>query len=91
MEGLCGGGNEPPGSLKAICKQLEVYGADCLDRSNISRWCRFFEEGRVNLIDEARSGRPLIAVTPANVRGIEAAVTHRTAQTLHRLSFTSSD
>ncbi|KAJ4429580.1 hypothetical protein ANN_21750 [Periplaneta americana] len=24
---------------------LEVYGADCLDSSNISRWCRFFEEG----------------------------------------------
>ncbi|KAJ4441244.1 hypothetical protein ANN_11095 [Periplaneta americana] len=25
---------------------LEMYGADCLDHSNISRWIRFFDEGR---------------------------------------------
>ncbi|KAJ4436804.1 hypothetical protein ANN_16936 [Periplaneta americana] len=38
-------------------------GADCLGPSNISRWCRFFEEGH------RRPGRTVTAATPPNVRG----------------------
>ncbi|KAG8233686.1 hypothetical protein J437_LFUL008117 [Ladona fulva] len=37
-----------------------VYGDDCLDRSNVSRWCAFFQEGHVNLSDSPRSGRPTL-------------------------------
>ncbi|KAJ9601527.1 hypothetical protein L9F63_000270 [Diploptera punctata] len=51
-----------------------VYGDDCMDRSNVSRWCTFFQEGRVNLSDSSRSGRPTTAAIPQNVRGIEAAI-----------------
>ncbi|KAJ9598719.1 hypothetical protein L9F63_010605 [Diploptera punctata] len=51
-----------------------VYGDDCMDRSNVSRWCTFFQEGRVNLSDSPRSGRPTTAAIPQNVRGIEAAI-----------------
>ncbi|KAG8238107.1 hypothetical protein J437_LFUL012718 [Ladona fulva] len=51
-----------------------VYGDDCLDRSNVSRLCAFFQEGRVNLSDSPRSGRPVTVSTPQNVRAIEAAI-----------------
>ena len=51
-----------------------LYGDDCMDRSNVSRWCTFFEEESVNLSDSPRSGRPTTAATPQNVRGIEAAI-----------------
>ncbi|KAJ9581607.1 hypothetical protein L9F63_023215, partial [Diploptera punctata] len=43
-----------------------VYGDDCMDRSNVSRWCTFFQEGRVNLSDSPRSGRPTTAAIPQN-------------------------
>ena len=55
-------------------EMLDVYGDDCLDRSNIARWCSFFEKGRGNVADEPRSGRPVKASTPANVTGIEQAM-----------------
>ncbi len=44
-------------------EMLEVYRGDCLNRSNIARWCRFFENGRINLADKPRSGRPIAAST----------------------------
>ncbi|KAJ4426257.1 hypothetical protein ANN_27069 [Periplaneta americana] len=51
---------------------LEVYCSDCLDHTNISRWCRFFEEGRVNLTDkEARFKRPVTAATLPNTSTAE--------------------
>ena len=51
-----------------------VYGDECLDHINVSRWCAFFQEGRVNLSDSPRSGRPVTVSTPQNVRAIEAAI-----------------
>ncbi|PSN35974.1 hypothetical protein C0J52_25241 [Blattella germanica] len=29
---------------------------DCMDRSNVSSWCTFFQEGRVNLNDSPLPG-----------------------------------
>ncbi|PSN42561.1 hypothetical protein C0J52_15427 [Blattella germanica] len=49
-----------------------VNGDDCMDRSNVSRWCTFFQEERLNLSDSSRSGRPTTAATPQKIRGIEA-------------------
>ncbi|PSN41760.1 hypothetical protein C0J52_08869 [Blattella germanica] len=43
-----------------------MYGDDCMDRSNVSRWCTFFQEGRVNLSDSPRSGQPTTAATTQN-------------------------
>ncbi|PSN32415.1 hypothetical protein C0J52_17541 [Blattella germanica] len=62
-----------------------VYGDDCMDRSNVSRWCTFFQEGRVNLSDSPRSGRPT-AATPQNVRGIETAILNDRRVQLRALS-----
>ncbi|UYV72291.1 hypothetical protein LAZ67_9002474 [Cordylochernes scorpioides] len=42
-----------------IHRQLvEVYGEKCMDIKNVRKWCREFNEGRINVHDEQRSGRP---------------------------------
>ncbi|UYV66463.1 hypothetical protein LAZ67_4001752 [Cordylochernes scorpioides] len=42
-----------------IHRQLvEVYGEKCMDIKNVRKWCRDFNEGRINVHDEQRSGRP---------------------------------
>ncbi|UYV67273.1 HS2ST1 [Cordylochernes scorpioides] len=42
-----------------IHRQLvEVYGEKCMDIINVRKWCREFNEGRINVHDEQRSGRP---------------------------------
>ncbi|UYV70198.1 hypothetical protein LAZ67_7002154 [Cordylochernes scorpioides] len=42
-----------------IHRQLvEVYGEKCMDTKNVQKWCREFNEGRINVHDEQRSGRP---------------------------------
>ncbi|UYV84101.1 hypothetical protein LAZ67_X001176 [Cordylochernes scorpioides] len=42
-----------------IHRQLvEVYGEKCMDIKNVRKWCREFNEGRINVHDEHRSGRP---------------------------------
>ncbi|UYV84263.1 hypothetical protein LAZ67_X001691 [Cordylochernes scorpioides] len=38
--------------------QMEVYGEKCMDIKNVRKWCREFKEGRINVHDEQRSGRP---------------------------------
>ncbi|UYV70498.1 hypothetical protein LAZ67_7003341 [Cordylochernes scorpioides] len=35
-----------------------VYDLDCIDIKNVRKWCREFNEGRINVHDEQRSGRP---------------------------------
>ncbi|UYV84882.1 hypothetical protein LAZ67_X003861 [Cordylochernes scorpioides] len=39
-------------------KLVEVYGEKCMDIKNVRKWCREFNEGRINVHDEQRSGRP---------------------------------
>ncbi|UYV65316.1 hypothetical protein LAZ67_3003930 [Cordylochernes scorpioides] len=42
-----------------IHRQLvEVYGEKCMDIKNVRKWCWEFNEGRINVHDEQRSGRP---------------------------------
>lgn len=63
-----------------------VYGDDCMDRSNVSRWCAFFTDGRVSLCDAPRSGRPVTAASPQNVGAIEAAILNDRRVQLRTLS-----
>ncbi|PSN31921.1 hypothetical protein C0J52_28408 [Blattella germanica] len=58
----------------------------CMERRNVSKWCTFFQEERVNLSDSPRSGRPTTAATPQNVRGIEAAILNDRRVLLRALS-----
>jgi transposase len=35
-----------------------VYGEGVMNESSVRKWCRIFNEGRTNVHDEERSGRP---------------------------------
>ena len=44
-----------------IHRQLcEVYGPDVMSEGGVRQWCRMFKNGRTNVHDEERSGRPSI-------------------------------
>ncbi|UYV84823.1 hypothetical protein LAZ67_X003635 [Cordylochernes scorpioides] len=45
--------SQPPGAQMLV----EVYGEKCMDIKNVRKWCREFNEGRINVHDEQRSGR----------------------------------
>ena len=38
-------------------KIVAVYG-NVMNRQNVTKWCREFSEGRTDVLDEQRSGRP---------------------------------
>jgi transposase len=54
-----------------IYRQLiAAYGEVLMNESDVRKWCRMFNEGRTNIRDEERSGRPsLIAEDLKNVIG----------------------
>ncbi|GFV19177.1 protein GVQW3 [Trichonephila clavipes] len=45
----------------------EVFKDDCISRSQSGKWHKAFKEGRVEVTDEPRSGRPTTARTEENV------------------------
>ncbi|UYV62826.1 hypothetical protein LAZ67_2002058 [Cordylochernes scorpioides] len=45
-------------STDVIYSEVKVYGEKCMDIKNVRKWCREFNEGRINVHDEQRSGRP---------------------------------
>ncbi|UYV83327.1 hypothetical protein LAZ67_23000575 [Cordylochernes scorpioides] len=49
-------------------KLVEVYGEKCMDIKNMRKWCREFNEGRINVHDEQRSGRPSLPESTVNRR-----------------------
>jgi hypothetical protein len=47
--------------LIEIYRQLiAVYGEGVMNESNVRKWCRMFNDGRTNVQDEERSGRPAL-------------------------------
>ncbi|UYV74802.1 MRPS12 [Cordylochernes scorpioides] len=61
--------NAKNNSLVEIHRQLvEVYGEKCMDIKNVRKWCREFNEGRINVHDEQRSGRPSLPESTVNRR-----------------------
>ncbi|KAJ8944495.1 hypothetical protein NQ318_011753 [Aromia moschata] len=45
-----------------IHRQLsEIYGKTCISIQHVRKWCREFSEGRTDIHDEKRSGRPSIS------------------------------
>ncbi|UYV74122.1 hypothetical protein LAZ67_11002179 [Cordylochernes scorpioides] len=45
-------------SVEIHLQLVEVYGEKCMDIKNVRKWSREFNEGRINVHDEQRSGRP---------------------------------
>jgi hypothetical protein len=51
---------------------VTVSGADVMTVQHVRKWCREFDSGRVNVMDEQRGGRP--STSADLVRDIDAAV-----------------
>lgn len=43
------------------CQLIEVYGENCISVQHVRKWCREFSEGRMEIHDENRSGRPSVS------------------------------
>ncbi|UYV80207.1 hypothetical protein LAZ67_18002011 [Cordylochernes scorpioides] len=48
-----------------------AYGEATLDRSNVYRWYKMFSEGRENVNDEERAGRPSTSTTDEKINEVE--------------------
>lgn len=48
----------------------QVYGDDCLSRTNVFLWHKRFLDGRVSLKDDKRDGRPISARTPEMIEKV---------------------
>ncbi|UYV78187.1 hypothetical protein LAZ67_16000409 [Cordylochernes scorpioides] len=48
-----------------------AYGESTLDRSNVYRWYKMFSEGREDVNDEERAGRPSTSTTDENINEVE--------------------
>ena len=51
-----------------------AYGEATLDRSNIYRWYKMFSEGREDMNDEERAGRPSTSTTDENIDEVKKIV-----------------
>jgi hypothetical protein len=45
-------------SVEFYRQLIAVHGEGVMNGSNVRKWCRMFNEGRTNVLDEERSGRP---------------------------------
>jgi hypothetical protein len=52
----------PP--VEIHCELVTVYGGNVMAISNVHKWCRELESGRVNVKDEQRSGQPSTSADP---------------------------
>ncbi|KAJ4426688.1 hypothetical protein ANN_26486 [Periplaneta americana] len=93
MEGLCEGGNETPGSLKASNEARNpqrsgVYGELTMDRNAVSRWATRF---RVSLDNDVRPGRLKISTHEQSVKLLADALQEDRRPTCDELSEATGD
>jgi transposase len=55
---LCGEACRHVERLAEIHKQIVAVYGNVMNRQNVTKWCREFSEGRTDVQDEQRSGRP---------------------------------
>jgi hypothetical protein len=53
---------------------VEVYGANVMSRKKVWVWCTAFDNGRTDIQDEQRSGRPSTSTTDDNFCRIEGLI-----------------
>jgi hypothetical protein len=49
---------------------MEVYGDQCLSHTQIFAWFKMFKEGRREIEDDPRPGRPCTSKTDANIEKV---------------------
>ena len=57
--------------LKMLCK---VYGDSSMTRTRVFAWYKLFVEGREDVEDDPKSGRPCISTTDANIEKVRQLV-----------------
>jgi hypothetical protein len=67
------------GPIEIYRQLIAVDGEGVMNESNVRKWCRIFNEGRINVRDEERSGRPSL-ITEDLENGIDHHV--RTSRSL---------
>jgi len=64
----------------------EVYGPNVMSDSKVRQWCRLFKEGRMNVHDEERSGRPSV-IKDDMVEKVNTTIRGNCRFTISELSF----
>ena len=49
----------------------EVYGDNVISKSRVYEWCKFFNQGRLSIGDDARIGRPRTSTTDENIQKVD--------------------
>ncbi|GBM03791.1 Putative uncharacterized protein FLJ37770 [Araneus ventricosus] len=49
---------------------VKVYGVDAVSKKCVSEWFKRFRDGKEDVKDEPRSGRPPISTTPDNIERV---------------------
>ncbi|CAF4048827.1 unnamed protein product [Rotaria sordida] len=58
-----------------ICDELRtVFGDEAPSYRTIARWAQWFREGRKEIEDEERSGRPVTESTPENIEELRSII-----------------
>ena len=69
-------------AVKTIKLINKAYGGTAMSRANVYRWYARFQDGREDVKDDARSGRPLTARTDENVGSVHRLLTEDHCTTL---------
>lgn len=64
-------GKSPSDALRML---QEVYGDEAMSRSRVFEWYKRFKEGREDVEDDSRSGRPSTSRTADNVERVKQMV-----------------
>ncbi len=60
---------------KKICEELtEVLGPDAPSYATVKRWAQRFREGREDVDDDFRSGRPISVLTEENIEPVRQVI-----------------
>src|SRR5271163_986240 len=58
-------------NAKTICEELtEALGSDAPSYSTVKKWAQRFREGREDVSDDSRSGRPVSVLTDENIERV---------------------
>jgi hypothetical protein len=71
--------------LRLIIPPAAVYGQNVLIEGTVRQWCRMFKDGRTNVHDEERSGRPSV-VSDDLVQSVDQKICERRRFTISGLS-----
>jgi transposase len=63
---------------------MAMYGEGVMNESSVKKWCRMFNEGRTNVHDEERSGRPSL-ITEDLKKQTDEQIRHDRRSTLDEL------